>query len=411
MMIFSNRVPAVMLTVLVMFACSGCATARHPVPSELVQKAMVGNMDDIRYIMGQHDTAMQASLVQSVKQERPEDFPITADGMKVYPVLAISGGGANGAYGAGLLKGWSKEGSRPVFKVVTGVSTGALIAPFAFLGKDYDGQIEKYYTTISTKDIMQSKGPLVILLGDSLASNKPLADMVACIADDEILAKIAAEHKRGRRLYVGTCNLDAQKFVVWDMGAIAVRGDTELFRKVIVASAAIPVIFPPSIFKVEADGQPYDELHTDGGTLTQVFGIYKLVEGMHGAAEGLGLDKSKIKAKLYIIRNGFMSPIYKQVDDKLASLAEKSFNTIIDAQGAGDAYRIYAFMKERGNDFNLAYIPADFKDDSKEMFDPVAMRKLFDRGYNDALHGYKWHKTPPGLTEHAAPAAKPADTK
>jgi hypothetical protein len=266
-----------------------------------------------------------------------------------------------------------------------------------FLGKEYDEKLEKIYTELSTKDIMRSKGPLGALFGDSLATNKPLVKTLACMEGADLLKKIAAEHRRGRRLFVGTANLDAQKLVVWDMGAIACRGDAELFHKVILASAAIPVMFPPSTFQVQADGKSYDELHADGGTLTQVFTTYKLLQGMQGAAKKMGIDPTKLKAKLYIIRNGYMSSRYKATKDDLASLAARCFDTIIDTQGIGDTYRIYTFMKQRGNDYNLAYIPADFVDESKEMFDPAAMKKLFDRGYQDAVNGYKWHKAPPGI--------------
>lgn len=390
----------VFLLILCMSAViSGCATTRHPVPLNLVDKARIGNMDDIRAVVGESNTKLQENLVQSVKEERPEDFPIGQDGIKVYPVLAISGGGANGAYGAGLLKGWSAEGSRPVFKVITGVSTGALIAPYAFLGSKYDADLEKLYTTMSTKDVMSSKGHFGALFGNSLANNRPLDKKIAGILNQDLLDKIATEHKHGRRLLVGTVNLDAQRFVIWDMGAIAARGDADLFRRVIIASAAIPVVFPPSIFHVKVDGKPYDEMHVDGGTLTQVFTTYKLLEGMQGAAKNLGIDPSKVKAKLYILRNGYMSPNYKKVEDSLPSLADRCFDTIINAQGIGDVYRIYVFMKQRGSDYNLAFIPPDFKQESKEMFDPQDMKRLFDRGYQDAVKGYNWSKCPPGLTE------------
>lgn len=383
--------------IFVSFTCSGCATMRHPVPPELVQKVQIKNMPEVRAMIGEHDTALQENLLESVKQEDPKDYPVNFEGVKIYPVLALSGGGANGAYGAGLLKGWSKEGSRPVFKVVTGVSTGAIIAPFAFLGKEYDGELEKCYTTMATKDVMANKFPLMMLFSNSLASNAPLEQTINRLVDKKILDRIAVEHRRGRRLFVGTANLDAQRFVIWDMGAIACRGDVALFQKVILASAAIPIIFPPSVFYVEADGQTYDELHADGGTMTQVFTVYKLLDGMQQAAKGLGINTAKIKSKLYVIRNGYMSPTYKKLKGNLESLAERSFDTIISTQGLGDAYRIYAFSKQGGNDYNLAFIPADFKQDPEEMFDPRVMKELFDRGYADAAGGYKWHKEPPGL--------------
>lgn len=383
----------------VLFACSGCATVRHAVPPDLVMSARVEDMPEIRVMMGEHHTLLQESLIESVRQEAPGDYPVGADGAKTYPILAISGGGANGAYGAGFLKGWSKEGSRPLFKIITGVSTGAIIAPFAFLGKDYDDELETYYTTMSTSDVMRSKGFLGPLFGDSFASNAPLAKKIAEMATKENLEKIAAEHRRGRRLFVGTANLDAQRFVVWDMGAIASRGDVELFRRVVLASAAIPMVFPPSVFKVAVDGKVYDELHADGGTMTQVFSVYKLLDGMQDAAKSVGLDPSKIRGRLYIIRNGYMSTQYKKVKTDLQSLAQRAFDTIIDAQGVGDAYRLYVYMEKRGNDYNLAFIPPDFKSEAKEMFDPKDMRRLFDRGYEDAAGGYKWHKMPPGLEQ------------
>ncbi|MDD5436771.1 MAG: patatin-like phospholipase family protein, partial [Candidatus Omnitrophica bacterium] len=177
--IFPRLIPVILLSASLLFLSSGCATIRHPVPPDLVTEAQVGDMDDVRLVMGAHNTRLQESLIVSIKQETPEDFPTGPNGVKVYPILAISGGGANGAYGAGLLKGWSEEGSRPVFKVITGVSTGAIIAPFAFLGKEYDDELEKVYTTMSTKDVMTNKLPFMILFGDSLASNAPLARTIA----------------------------------------------------------------------------------------------------------------------------------------------------------------------------------------------------------------------------------------
>lgn len=395
-------IPSLLISTSLFFAASGCATIRHPVPPDLIMKARISNVDGIRIMQGETKTALQENLLMSVKEEDPKDFPTGRDGTKEYVLLAISGGGANGAYGAGLLKGWSEAGTRPLFKVITGVSTGAIIAPFVFLGKDYDDELEMCYTNMSTKDVIGLKPPLMALFGDSLVSNAPLARTIAKMVNKDILDKIAVQHRRGRRLFVGTANLDTQRFVIWDMGVIACRGDVELFRKVIVASAAIPMIFPPSVFHVEVDGKIYDEIHVDGGTLTQVFTTYNLLEGMAHAAKGLGINPAKIKGKIYVIRNGYMTPVYKRVDDNLISLAQRSFDAIIDSQGIGDAYRIYTFARQRGTDYNLAFIPSDFVQNNKEMFDPKAMRRLFDRGYQDAAGGYKWHKSPPGIDATAS---------
>lgn len=397
---YMNRFsPLGAFVIFALFASSGCATARHPVPPEMIGRTYVGDMAEIRAMDGTVDSELKNSALRSVKEEDPGDYPPDSEGKRVYPMLAISGGAANGAYGAGLLKGWSEEGSRPKFKAVTGVSTGALIAPLAFLGKEYDGMIEELYTTMSTKDVMTPGGPLRAMLGDSLASNRPLERQLEKYITDDILKKIADEHRRGRRLYVGTTYLDAQRFVVWDMGAIAARGDKELFRKVILASTSISMMFPPVFINVRGGDKEYDEMHVDGGTITQVFTLHKMLEGMEGAAKDMGIDRAKVKSRYYIIRNGYVEAGYSPIKDDLVSIGVQSFFTMMDAEGVGDAYRIYVFMKENDNDYNLAFIPGDFRPPQKEMFDTAQMKALFEKGYNDAVNGYKWHKAPPGTKE------------
>lgn len=399
-----NNICLPILVAVLVFTSSGCATLRHPVPQDRIADAQVPGMPEIRAVLGIPNPKLQMSLIKAISEDKPGDYPVNSSGDRLYPMLAISGGSANGAYGAGLLKGWSDEGSRPRFKVVTGVSTGAIIAPFAFLGKEYDDRMMKLFTTMSTKDIMRPKGPLQALFGDSFASSKPLARELDKYITDDMLEKIAEEHLRGRRLFVGTALLDSQRFVAWDMGAIAIKGDRKLFREVIRASAAIPMIFPPVLIHVEANGKTYDEMHVDGGTITQVFTIYKILENAEENARAigidvktLGIDPAKIRGKYYIIRNGYFDPGYKVVKDALSSIAASTFDTMINYQGIGDAYRIYALMQQRGNDYNLAFIPGDFRPPFKEDFDPQAMTMLFNRGYQDALKGYNWRKTPPGM--------------
>lgn len=380
---------------------TGCAGVRNAVPPDLLTKAHITGMPNIRsFAYTKEEGPVQKSLIESMKQEKEGEYSSNWQGVKYYPVLAISGGSANGAYGAGVLKGWSESGTRPKFKVVTGVSTGALTAPFAFLGSDYDKTVEDLYTTTSTKDVMAGKGPVRILIGDSLASNSPLARKISSMIKDDLLMKIAEEHKKGRRLFVGTMNLDAQRFVIWDMGAIASLNTPEskkLFERVLLASAAIPVAFPPVMFKVEADGKFYDEMHVDGGTGTQVFGLYGLTAGLRDIAKSQGLDPEKIKGSNYVIRNGFMSLRYQPVKDDLVSISSRAIDTLTDTQAVGDVYRLYTYAKKRGVDFNLAYIPEDFVPHNKEQFDKKEMNRLFERGYLDAKNGYKWHKEPPGL--------------
>ncbi len=392
-----RRAGFVLCAILASSVLCGCATTRHPVPMDLIGKAKVDGMSDVRMIVGIPNPEFQKSIMRALLKDESGDYRSDSNGNKIYPMLTISGGAANGAYGGGLLKGWSEEGSRPNFKIVTGVSTGAITAPMAFLGKEYDGMIEELYTTISTRDVMRAKGPFRALFGDSLDTNKPLEKQIEKYSTKEVLEKVATEHNRGRRLFVGTSYLDAQRFVIWDMGAIAAKGNLKLFREVILASAAIPIIFPPVYIHVEADGKSYDEMHVDGGTITQMFTMYKLLEASDAVAKEVGIDPSKIKGDYYIIRNGYIAPAYKAVDDNLPSIAGQTFDTMINYQSIGDTYRIYTFVQKRGDGYNLAFIPGDFRPSKKEEFDPCNMRALFNRGYQDAVKGYKWHKEPPGF--------------
>ncbi len=182
-------------------------------------------------------------------------------------MLALSGGSDKGAFGAGLLNGWTQAGTRPEFSIVTGVSTGALIAPFAFLGPDEDAELKRLYTTISAKDIFRTRFALAIPASPSAASTKPLARLIAGVATDALIDRVAREHARGRRLFIGTANLDAQRMVIWNMGAIAASKAPNryvLFRQVLLASSSIPGVFPPVMIQAEAGGRTISEMHVDG---------------------------------------------------------------------------------------------------------------------------------------------------
>ncbi|MFC1576349.1 patatin-like phospholipase family protein [Candidatus Omnitrophota bacterium] len=377
---------SILFLVAVVCFLGGCGSMRHAVPSGLEASAFIPGMREVRAFGDAPDKSFINDLNESFKQESPNEYRKGA--LTVYPVLLVSGGGANGAYGAGILNGWSESGSRPKFKTVTGVSTGALIAPFAFLGSDYDDKLKDLYTKMSTKDVARSKGPLAPLTSDSLESTRPLMRIIKKYYTKDVLKKIADEYKKGRRLYIGTTNLDAQRLVVWNMGKIAQIGDKEslkLFHKVLLASSAIPIAFPPVFFKVEADGKKYDEMHVDGGTVTQVFTL-------HGILQGTRRNKA---VETYLIWNGFVNPKWKSVKDNLSSIASRSVNTMINYQGLGDIFRLYILSGQKKHDFHLAYIPTDFEPKSTQMFDPVEMKKLFDLGYEKAAAGTAWQKKPP----------------
>jgi hypothetical protein len=315
--------------------------------------------------------------------------------------LAISGGGENGAFGAGLLVGWTAAGTRPVFKGVTGISTGALTAPFAFLGSAYDDKLREVYTTITGKDVLESRGIYGALFQDAMADNAPLRKTVAKYFDQPMLDAIAAEHKKGRILLIGTTNLDARRPVIWDIGAIAESGQPgalELVQDILVASAAIPGAFPPMMFNVEANGKVYQEMHVDGGASTQVF-LYP--PQLNIKASGVKRERN-----LYVLRNARLDPDWAQVDRRTMTIAGRAISSLIQTQGVGDLYRIYLTSRRDGIDFNLAYIPKTFTTVLKEPFDHTYMSELFQLGYDMAVKGYPWEKYPPGFGETTGTVAQ-----
>ena len=308
--------------------------------------------------------------------------------------LAISGGGGDGAYGAGILNGWTRAGTRPEFEVVTGISTGALSAPYAFLGSAYDSQLKEIYTTIDDSDVMKKKGPISGLFGSSMTDNSPLKALVARHVTQDLLDKIAIEGGKGRRLLIGTTNLDAQRPVVWDMTAIAASGAPdrlELFRNVLVASAAIPGVFPPQLIKVTADGKVYEELHVDGGTTTQAF-LVSAQNSLKDVDKALHFPR---KRSLYIIMNGSFAPQPEKTETKTLAIAARSISTLIKNQSIGDAYRMYAQCQKDGIAYNITSIPADFTEKAKSSFDKPYMQKLYDRGYQLGMTQAAWDKEPP----------------
>jgi hypothetical protein len=390
-----------LLAAWLMVLLAGCATLpRNAVPVDAIYTAEVPGMPGIRPWGGQLSPEFQADAVQSVLDEPEDAFPRDATGARLYGALALSGGGSDGAFGAGFLYGWSELGTRPDFKLVTGISTGALIAPFAFLGPDFDQELKEVYTTITTESILERLNIFkIIFSGESFARTDPLRKLVAQHITGETLAAVAARHDRGHRLYIGTTHMDAQHLSIWNMGRIAKSGEPgalDLFRDILVASASIPAAFPPVLIEVEADGKRYDEMHTDGGTVTQVFFYAGVVDLRAAAREALGKEGGDT-GELYIIRNGQLNPEPEQVRRKLADISDRAVSTMIKTAALNNLYRIYTFAQRDGIAFNYVDIPDDFDSRSKEPFDQAEMNRLFDVGYRLALTGEGWQRRPPGL--------------
>lgn len=287
------------------------------------------------------------------------------------PWLALSTGGGDGAFGAGLLNGWTESGKRPEFSVVTGVSTGALMAPYAFIGPSQDPGLKRAYTEYNAGDIFEdTKTP------ESLVDTWPLKRLIGKEVTPELLAQVAEQYKRGRRLFVATTNLDAERGVIWNMGAIAAKGDEaalELFRNVLRASTAIPGLFPPVLIDVEANGKKTQEMHADGGLSAQIF---VAPESMLNTSSTTKIPASE----LYLIANNRLTPEFQTTERSLIFVLGHAIAVGVQSMLRINIDRAYAAAKRNGIPFNLAYPALSADQQGKGAFDTEFMKDLFQSG-------------------------------
>ncbi|MEM1344125.1 MAG: patatin-like phospholipase family protein [Pseudomonadota bacterium] len=381
-------------------ALSGCTTVldRSPVPEALIDTAQPYGIDapDLRqwgdFIVPEQISGLMRERAQVLRTVYGED--IRAGRTIETATLALSGGGPDGAFGAGLLKGWSERGDRPEFSAVTGISTGAIIAIFAFLGADYDGALEEIYTTYTTVQLLSPAIGAAILGGSALSDARGYRQLIDQYLNTEILARLAEAYNQGRTLLIGTTNLDASRPVTWNIGAIAASGHPSalrLIRDIVQASSAIPAAFPPVLIPVEAGGERYDEMHVDGGATQQVM-LYspqvslRMFDRMTGA---------RFKRALYVIINNKLRKPYAPVSPRILSIAPKAASSLISGSGTGDLYKIFAIAQRDGITMNITGIPQDFNAEPAGLFDPVYMRALFDLGYEIGKRGGDWSPYPP----------------
>jgi len=366
------------------------------VPSSLTARAQTP-VPNARFFPDRNDAALVEEAMASHRREIDWLTSIGHTGpLPPVAFLTISGGGGDGAFGAGLLTGWTETGKRPAFKLVTGISTGALIAPFAFLGSKYDPQLAETYTRVTDHDIFKRRNFTAALFSDAMADTKPLARLVDKFLTRGLLDAIAEEYRKGRLLLVGTTNLDSREPVYWNMGAIATSKDPAalaLFRQITVASASIPGAFPPVMIDVTVDGVRHQEMHVDGGATRQVF-MYPPTFRLAEESTAIGAARQRA---VYIIRNSRLDPDWASVDRRMLSIVNRAVSSLIQTQGFGDLNRMYLTTLRDQVDFNLAYIPADFTVPKKSQFDIEYMAQLFERGRQMAAAGYPWAKHPPGF--------------
>ncbi|MCP9626202.1 patatin-like phospholipase family protein [Rhodopseudomonas palustris] len=378
-----SRPLVVSLVIALSWMLAACASPpRVPYTAAEANAARVLNMNDLRRYADEPASAfVQMKLIAG-----PRNY------------LALSGGGADGAYGAGLLNGWTAAGTRPSFSIVSGVSTGALIAPFAFLGPQYDPTLREFYTSGIAETLLDSPNPLNAIFGSGLFGNKRLRELVAQYINEQFVASVAAEYAKGRMLFVVTTNLDSQRSVIWDLGRIASLRTPEsldLFRDVVAASASLPAVFPPMLINAEAGGARFQEMHVDGGVMAPVLTLPEAYLLRNASGKSLDLQ-------LYILINNKIEPEFQVVPDRTLEIAGRSSSTLLKTQTRSILFTTYDFARRNKFGFNLSYIEAD-RPLSPAGFNTAYMRDLFQYGYDKALSGHAWTKAPPA----DAPAVEP----
>ena len=314
---------------------AGCAIpARGPaVPSSDTTRALPLGIANARFFADDDPAPMIAEAALALERERASLRAAGRPTKSMPPAffLAVSGGADNGAFGAGLINGWTTTGTRPPFNIVTGVSTGALIAPFAFLGPDYDDALREIYTTIGPDRVFLRRRLTAALFSDAMADASPLAETIAHYADQAMFDAIAREYRKGRLLLISTTDLDAQRPVIWNIGAIAASRhpkSLELFRKILLASASIPGAFQPVMIDVEIDGSRFQEMHVDGGAIAQLF--------LYPASIDPGVLPVERPQTAFVIRNARLDPEHAEIERRTLTIAGRAISTMLAASGSND---------------------------------------------------------------------------
>jgi hypothetical protein len=334
--------------------------ARVPFTEDDEQAAIIAGISDAR-VWGDSEQEFSRLLPQSSG-----------------PWLAISGGGSDGAFGAGVLAGWSETGTRPEFAVVTGVSIGSLLAPFAFLGSRYDEEVRKIFTSISAADIFEDRKTR-----NSLFDHWPLRRQIEMRVTRQLLSDIAAEHARGRRLLVATTNLDAGRRVIWNMGAIAAHGDEralKLFHDILLASCSIPGIFSPVAIEVEANGKKFAEMHNDGTLIAPFFAVPESMFSTTGTAR-------PPLSQLYVLVNSKLGPDFSLTDDSIASVIGRSIAVALKSAMRAGIMLVSAGAQRHGFGLRIAHVDESFNHPHRGVFDGAYMRALYEYGVASGKKG------------------------
>ncbi|EPP5339429.1 patatin-like phospholipase family protein [Vibrio alginolyticus] len=316
--------------------------------------------------------------------------PIKVEGEQLN-ILALLGGGVNGAYGAGVLMGLQEKGELKDYAIITGVSAGALIAPFVFIGGDAMPKMKEVMLNINDKNILSKKNFLNTLFKDAFTDGENLYDFIADAYPEPVIEAMAQQHRNGKRLFIGSTHFDSGELVIWNIGAIAnsdLADKSELIYKVLAASASIPGVFPPQFIDVEHDGETLEELHVDGGLAAQVF-FNPSNFNYQQISDALGLEKAP---QLDVIRNGALKAPYRPLKDKGLDLVSKSVSSLTLAQTRGDLYRMKYISEINDIEMQFTYIDQDFRyaKVTKDMFDHRYLLTIYEYGFKKATQGQLW---------------------
>lgn len=317
-------------------------------------------------------------------------------------ILALSGGGLYGAYSTGFLAGWTQSRTRPEFDVVTGVSTGALAAPFAFLGPEYDDRLQQLYTGVRAEDIFRTRTWVTIPFKDAVASSAPLMKLIDSQVTPAVLDRIAEEHRKGRRLYIATTNLETRRLVIWDMGAIACQScpaACRLFRDVLLASASVPGMVPPVSFCVEQDGRLVRELHVDGGVTTPLF---VPVAVFQAARSQIPADQPLLPGStghLYVVVAGKLYADPSPVKPHVLPILGATTEAIMYAHCRSELMSLYGQARLAGLQYHLTALRQDVIVDASTpiSINQCEMARLYTEGFKDGVAGPVWRTAPPDL--------------
>ncbi|WP_394240784.1 patatin-like phospholipase family protein [Vibrio astriarenae] len=375
------------VAVIVLLIVSGCTSTPQRNTSELSEGFKPLNIEHARFWDGDNTNLAGYDFLREYETlllHKPADEPVR--------YLALSGGGVNGAFAAGILNAWSDTGQRPDFDVISGISTGAIVSVFAYLGESYDEALKSYYTETTLDEMFKRNSFLSMVSRNAIVDVSGFEKKVRDAVDQDMLSALAAERDKGRLLLIGTTNLDYEKLALWDIGRIAKHGSPEsmeLIQDIIIASSSIPGLFPAKLINVYDGEHQLDELHVDGGVSRQVFFAPQWIRKT--------IVEEERGQEVYVIRNGRLRPTYRVIDYDLATISARSLSSLTRNQGVGDVDFIYYFCRHNSIDFMLAHIDSDFEYFAEDEEPLEYMRWLYEYGYSKVINNDAWSDIPPSM--------------